>query len=167
MRAWLLHAGSLTSRIATRCRDFNVLLLREGRVRISHEEASLLGLPTSEYAFRRDVLLRCGAEALVYAHSVLRYSDLRGAWRVVAGMGAQPLGSALFKDAEIERGPFGFRRLNRTHPLYCAAARAVGKALPSLWARRSLFWSRSAPLLVTEAFLPAIADLPILGTNGA
>ena len=159
VRAWLLQRGSLTARIASRCRDFHVRLLFQGRTRVAREEASLLGLRTAEHAYVRDVLLCCGADALVYGHSVLRYKDLRGAWRVLAGMGAQPLGHALFSDARIERSPFAFRRLGGTHPLYCAAARAVGRALQPLWARRSLFWSGAAPLLVTEVFLPAIVGL--------
>ena len=160
MRAWLLQQGSLTARIASRCRDFNVRLLFQGRARVAHEEASLLGLRSAEHACGRDVLLCCGADALVYGHSVLRYADLRGGWRVLAGWGAQPLGHALFSDARIERSPFAFRRLGAMHPLYCAAARAVGRALQPLWARRSLFWSGAAPLLVTEVFLPAIVGLP-------
>lgn len=160
MRAWLVAPGSLTARITARCGDFNMHLLRQGRMRVAWEEASLLGLRATEHAYARDVLMCCGADALVYAHSVLRYPDLRGAWRIIAGMGAQPLGNALFADQRIQRGEFSFRRFSRTHPLYCAAAKAVGKVLPPLGARRSLFWSRSAPLLVTEVFLPAIAGLP-------
>lgn len=167
MRAWLIAPGSLTARVAAHCGDFSFRLLRQGRMRVAHEEASLLGLRATQYAYARDVLMCCGSEALVYAHSVLRYADLRGAWRMVAGMGARPLGSALFADAEIQRSGFSFRRLARTHPLYCAAAKAVGKVLPPLSARRSLFWSRGAPLLVTEVFLPTIAGLPTWGRNGA
>jgi chorismate--pyruvate lyase len=105
--------------------------------------------------------------AVVYAHSVLRAGDLRTAWRAVAAMGTRPLGAAQFAGARIARGALAVRRLPPGHPLYCAAAKAVGKALPPLWARRSLFWSRGAPLLVTEAFLPALAGLPRMGTDGA
>lgn len=164
LRAWLIDDGSLTARIKARCRAFDVQLLRQGRARIRREEAVLLGLNPSEHAIGRDVLLRCGGLPVVYAHSVLRERDLRGSWHAVAGMGTRPLGAALFADPRIARGALAFRCLRHGHPLYCAAAHAAGRTLPPLWARRSLFWLRGAPLLVTEAFLPAIADLPSMGT---
>jgi chorismate--pyruvate lyase len=159
-RAWLLHPGSLTARIVARCHDFDVRLLRQRRMRPSHDEARLLGLRSGEHALGRDVLLRCGTVPMVFAHSALRPADLDGPWRPVAGLGTRPLGAALFADPRIERLPMAFRRLNRGHPLYCAAVTAIGRVLPALWARRSIFVMRGAPLLVTEAFLPAIAGLP-------
>lgn len=164
LRAWLLDRGSLTARIRARCPSFNVRLLRQGPMRISRDEAQLLGLRRTELAIGRDVLLCCGTTPVVYAHSALRASDLRGPWQAVSNMGTRPLGAALFADSRIARGALAFRRLPRGHPLYCAAAKAVGKALPPLWARRSLFWSQGAPLLVTEAFLPAVAGLPKMET---
>jgi len=164
MRAWLLDDGSLTARIQACCRDFNVRLLRQGRTRIRLDEALALGIDRREHAIGRDVLLRCGAVPVVFAHSVLRRGDLRGSWQAIAGMGTRPLGAALFADPRIERGALAFRRLEQAHPLYFAATRAVGRTLPPLWARRSLFLLRGAPLLVTEAFLPEIAGLPRMRT---
>jgi chorismate--pyruvate lyase len=163
-RAWLLDDGALTARIKARCRDFHVQVLRQGRVRVTREERALLGIHGSARAIGRDVLLKCGPVPVVFAHSVMRAGDLRGAWRSIAAMGARPLGAALFADPRIERCPLTFRRLDRGHPLYCAAASAVGRVLPPLWARRSLFLLRGAPLLVTEAYLPDIAGLPSMGT---
>lgn len=163
MRAWLLDRGSLTARIQARCRDFSVRLLAQGRVRVRREEAALVGARDREHVIGRDVLLKCGAVPVVYAHSVVRHRDLDGLWHAIAGMGTRPLGAALFADPRIRRGTLAFRRLHAAHPLYCAATKAVGRTLPPLWARRSLFLLRGAPLLVTEAFLPAIRDLPDSG----
>jgi len=167
MRAWLLDPGSLTARIRARCRDFSVQLLAQDRMRIRAEEAALLGARDRERVTGRDVLLKCGTVDVVYAHSVVRRRDLDGPWHAIAGMGTRPLGAALFADPRIRRGTLAFRRLPPAHPLYCAAAMALGRALPPLWARRSLFWLRGAPLLVTEAFLPEIRDLPDIGIEGS
>ena len=158
-RAWLLDHGSLTARIKSRCREFNVRLLRQQRMRVAREEAELLGLRHREHAIGRDVLLLCGTVPLVFAHSVLRPDDLEGAWRSIAALGTSPLGAALFADPRIERHPLRYRWLRGGHPLYCAAVAAVGTALPPIWARRSRFVLGGAPLLVTEAFLPGIAGL--------
>lgn len=169
LRAWLLDAGSLTARLTACCRDFNVRVLREGCARAGSEERALFGMRRTGPLLGRDVILQCGAVPLVYAHSVIHAADLRGPWRAIAGIGTRPLGATLFADPRIERGPLAFRRLAQGHPLYCAAARALDATLPPLWARRSLFSLRRAPLLVTEAFLPQIISLPRtgIGTNDA
>ena len=167
LRTWLLDAGSLTARIKARCRDFSVQVLLQGGVKVPREESEVLGLRYGEHALGRDVLLRCGAVPVVFAHSVLRCQDLRGPWRSIAGMGSRPLGAALFADPRIERYPLAFHRLRYGHPLYCAAARALGRRPAPLWARRSLFVLHGAPLLVTEAFLPEIIGLMNTGASEA
>lgn len=156
-RDWLLDRGSLTARLKSVCRSFAVRVIAQGRVRGGADEAPLFGdrrLPL----IGRDVLLMDGEVPLVYAHSVLRANDLRGPWRAISRMGTRPLGAALFADPRIERRPLHFRRLHGGHPLYCAAMAATRAELPPLWARRSAFCLQGAPLLVTEAFLPGLAD---------
>jgi len=159
MRTWLRDSGSLTARLKARCADFNVRLLCQQRMRVGCDEAHLLQLRPRELAIGREVLLRCGAAPVVFAHSVLRPEHLDGPWRSIAALGTSPLGAALFADPRIERHPLRYRWLHAGHPLYCKAAAAVGVVLPPIWARRSKFVLRGAPLLVTEAFLPRIAAL--------
>jgi len=156
-REWLLDRGSLTARLKALCPDVEVRVLRQARMRASRDEAVLLALPAGRSLMARDVLLVSGSTPLVFAHSVLRVEDIHGAWRAIASMGTQPLGAALFADPRIRRRPLRYRRLRDGHPLYCAAAVALGQALPPLWARRSIFELQGAPLLVTEAFLPALS----------
>jgi chorismate--pyruvate lyase len=104
----------------------------------------------------REVLLSCGTVPVVFAHSVARLRDLRGPWRALAGLGDRPLGAALFEDPRVRRYPLHFRRLSRNDRLHAKACRAIRARLPVLWARRSLFVLRRAPLLVTEVFLPRL-----------
>lgn len=157
MREWLLDRGSLTARLKSVCGGFAVRVLAQGRVRGGADEAPLFGDAVTPL-IGRDVLLMDGEVPLVFAHSVLRADDLRGPWRAISRMGTRPLGAALFADPRIERRPLHFRRLHGGHPLYCAAMAATGDELPPLWARRSAFCLHGAPLLVTEAFLPGLAD---------
>jgi len=156
LREWLLDHGSLTARLKAACADIQVRVLRQQRMRASREEATLLGLPAGRCVMARDVLLTSGSAPLVFAHSVLRADDMHGAWRAIASMGNKPLGAALFADPRIRRQPLRYHRLRDGHPLYCAAVAALGQALPPIWARRSIFELQGAPLLVTEAFLPAL-----------
>ncbi len=158
-RDWLSDAGSLTARVAGHCRWFSVDLVRQALARPHRDEVRALGIPRRERAWVREVVLRADGRPVVFAHSVLPRENVRGAWRLFAGMGGRPLGAALFADPGIRRAPLEFRRLDGRHPLWQAAARIVGPLRGELWARRSLFYRRGKPLLVTEVFLPDIVKL--------
>lgn len=158
-RGWLADEGSLTARIRGRCGEFRVALVRQALARPYGDEAPLLGLRCGERAWVREVVLQADGVPVVFAHSVLPRGRLRGPWRLFAGMGAKPLGAALFADPRIEREPFQFRRLSPRDPLL-RRARDLVPALPQrLWARRSVFRRGAAPLLVSEVFLPGILAL--------
>lgn len=161
LRDWLLDRGSLTARLVARCPGFRVEVLGQGRRRPNTDEAALIGVRPAERVIARDVVLRCARTPLVYAHSVVAPRHLRGAWRMLGGLGARPLGAALFADPAISRLPLQVARVGAGHPLYSAAIRLLGAAPAALWARRSLFLRAAAPLLVTEVFLPAVVALPV------
>lgn len=158
LRGWLTDPHSLTARIRARCRRFSVRPLRQGRAPVAADEACLLGIGRGQ-ALVREVLLYADGLPVVFAHSVASPRDVRGPWRMFAGVGARPLGELLFADARIARSPLAVRRLDVRHPLH-RRVRAAGIAVDApLWARRSLFIRAGRPLLVTEVFLPAISEL--------
>ncbi len=161
LRPWLTDPGSLTARIRARCGAFRVQVLAQRLAAPQRDEAQLLGLPAGELAWVREVLLRADGRPVVYARSVLPRHNLRGAWNLFHGIGARPLGAALFADPRIVRQPLACACLDARDARYHHAAAALpGEALPArLWARRSVFLLRGRALLVSEAFLPAILDL--------
>ena len=162
LRPWLTDPGSLTERIRRRCDTFAVLMLRQ-RLAVPHaDEAALLGLRRGELAWLREVLLVADGVPVVFARSILPRRNLRGAWRLFHGIGARPLGAALFADPRIRRAPLAYIRLDRRDARYhCAHAALAPAALPPiLWARRSLFRLRGRALLISEVFLPTIVELP-------
>ena len=159
LRQWLLDRGSLTRRIQLRCREFRLDVLAQRLAAARPDEAPVIGLKSGVLCLEREVSLNCGNQPLVFAHSVVPLYTLNGSWRMLGGLGARPLGAALFADPCIRRHPLRFRQLNRRHPLYRRAEFLLADAPPTLWARRSLFVLAGAPLLVTEVFLPAILAL--------
>jgi chorismate--pyruvate lyase len=156
---WLRDPGSLTARIAGRCRAFRVQVCGEYFALPCSDEAAVIQLADSRWAWTREVLLFADSRPVVFAHSVLAPRDLRGAWHMARGMGNRPLGAALFADHQIHRGLLTCIRLQPGHPLHERASLAVKQSLPSLWARRSCFHRHGRPLLVTEVFLPDIFQL--------
>lgn len=157
---WLVHTGSLTDRIRARCAAFRVDLLRQALAAPNPDERAVLGLRPGEIAWVREVVLRCGASPLVFAHTALPRTNIRGAWHLLAGLGNRPLGALLFADPQIARLAFRYRELDARHPLYHRAAALLTSAPPALWARRSLFRRAGRAILVTEVFLPGMLELP-------
>lgn len=162
LRPWLTDPASLTARIRARSKEFAVQVRAQRLGRPNRDEARLLGLRRGELAWIREVLLIADGRPVVFARSVLPRAGLRGVWRLFQGMGARPLGAALFADPRIARQPLACIGLDRRDARYHRiAAGLAGQALPArVWARRSVFLLRGRALLVSEAFAPAILDLP-------
>ncbi|HQR51418.1 MAG TPA: chorismate lyase [Methylophilaceae bacterium] len=158
-RHWLVDAGSLTRRLQAHCKAFSVQKVRQQRGRALRDEAQLLGMRAHENALLREVFLCCGDRPLVFAHSVLPRSSLRGAWHGLGRLGPRPLGAALFANPVVVRTPLSYRKLAPSHALYRRAAELLNNKPPCLWARRSVFTLRARSIMVTEVFLPGVLEL--------
>lgn len=159
-RGWLQNRGSLTQLIQRRCCEkFSVEQVFQSLAAACGDELIITKVRRKELALVREVYLYCGSTPVVFAHSVVARKDLRGAWRVLAGLGNKSLGTVLFTNPVIRRTPLRFRKLNAAHPLYRRACRKLGEKPPALWARRSLFSLSGQSILVTEVFLPSILEL--------
>jgi chorismate--pyruvate lyase len=75
------------------------------------------------------------------------------------GLGNRSLGTLLFTHPLVKRHSLHFKVLQPHHFLYRSATASLNEPPARLWARRSLFTLRGAPLLVTEVFLPEILKL--------
>lgn len=159
-RRWLLDTGSLTSRLQDCCQAFAVERVNQYWASPGRDEASLLGMHGREKALLREVCLSCDGIPVVFAHSVLPRSSLRGKWRALGTLGSRPLGAALFANPRVARTPFGYRKLSPHHALYRRVVLLMQGARPSiLWARRSVFSLDGAAIMVTEVFLPGVLAL--------
>lgn len=153
LRHWLIDNGSLTARLKACYADFSVrpVLLKDGRA--FTDESKLLGMKVSQRALIREVVLIGNNQPVVFAHSVLPYASLRGAWRGLGKLGNQPLGAALFANAKVKRTPLEYKKLPCHHPISIRAAEHASNVPIVLWARRSVFQLNCAKILVTEVFL--------------
>jgi chorismate--pyruvate lyase len=151
----LAHRGSLTARLKAQSRQFRVEVLRQRLGRPLTDERLLLGLRQGQLAWIREVLLCDGDLPLVFAHSILPRTHVRGAWNLFAGLGARPLGEAIFADPRVARQGLRFKRISTRHPLYrrLGSDPKIPTQALSLPARRSLFYRHGRALLVTEVFL--------------
>lgn len=161
MRHWLTDRASLTVKLTERSRHFRVERLRQQRGNCLPDECALIGLARRGAVQEREVLLRCDEEPVVFAHTIVPLSANATDWPFFSHLGNRSLGTTLFGDPQVARGALQFARLRSTHPLAERARLAIGAPAfdAPLYARRCLFQRKQGLLLVTEVFLPAIAEV--------
>jgi len=146
VRSWLLERDSLSRRLEQACPGgFEVVVRCQRLARPKTQEARTLGLRHGSYAMIREVTLTCNGRPCVHARSVVPLATLEPIRLRFRRLGVQPLGKLLFSLPHTHRGAVEIARIRL--PEY---------GRESLWARRSLFRIGDAPLLVVEAFLPAL-----------
>jgi chorismate--pyruvate lyase len=107
----------------------------------------------------RDVEMRCADQVLVFAQTVMPDSTV-SAHPWLAELGDAALGETLGGLSGVERSPYEYAWLPADDGLTARALRAAGAEPARLWARRSRFALRGAPLLIQEVFLPSLSRTP-------
>ena len=153
---WLVDDGSLTARLQKKYQNFSVKKVRLQYAKPLSEEVALLQHKRNQRALIREVLLIGDNQSVVFAHSVLPRTALRGTWNKLGLLGNKPLGATLFANPKVKRMPLEFKKLSQHHPLYLCTTKHIEQKPAFLWARRSAFSLNCANILVTEIFLPQI-----------
>ena len=162
MRDWLATEGSLTARLVAGSETFRVRRLHQKRSPCAFEEAAPIGLPRRVQVRERDVLLCCDGVPVVYGHTVVPLSASAADWPLFSALGERSLGTTLFYDPKVRRGPLEFARLTGSHPLLArvrAGLAAVDLNEHVFHARRCVYRRHQGLLMVTEVFLPAVLNL--------
>lgn len=140
--AWLLHKGSFMQRLrAHGVVQPQIQVLQQYWGFPLPTEKACLSMPVRTYALIREVLIWSTEKKWMLARTVFPRATLTGTERQLARLKNRALGAVLFKHPSIQRSHFDIARL------------ADG------WARRSLFFLRNKPLLLTEVFLHDITTL--------
>lgn len=156
LQAWLIDKGSLTARLQQRYPNFFVIPTIVKYASPIQDEAALLHQPAYKTALIREVLLMGNSQPVVFAHSVLPRTSLRGSWNGLGRLGNKPLGATLFANPKVRRTQLSYKKLSFNHTLYQHAIEHLTTRPEYLWARRSIFSSNCANIMVTEVFLPEL-----------
>jgi chorismate lyase len=161
MRDWLTDNASLTVKLTARSKHFRVHRLRQERGLCLADESEIVELARRRNVQEREVLLQCDGRPMVYAHTIVPLTATTADWPFFSTLGERSLGTTLFGDPRVRQGRLQYARLRAQHPLVRRASTALGGELfaAPLFARRCLYRRRNGVLLVTELFLPAIAEL--------
>jgi len=145
-RKWLCDRGSLTEALIRASKNgFSVRLIAQKKSYPTYDEARALKISSQQKILVREVELLGNQQAWVYARSVVPLSTLQHCHQSLERLGNRSLGTLLFTDPNIKRGALEVCQLS-----------ANGQNYPS---RRSIFWIKQQPLLVTEVFLPPMAQI--------
>lgn len=145
--SWLTDSGSLTQRLVKLSQgNFRVEVVRQGWMRPTRSEAKALNMHSRQFALAREVQLIGKGTPWVYARSIIPAQTLTGRQRQLRMLGNRSLGSLLFTDPSMRRGPL---------QISCLRLQDERK----VWARRSVFYLSGKPLLVCEVFLPELQQV--------
>ena len=160
LRAWLTETGSLTAELIAHSAHFRVRRIRQASGLVGRDEQRILQLPRQVQVHQREVVLECDGRPVVFAQSCVPFSATASDWPIFSRLGERSLGSILFGDPLVRRGPIEFARLPHRHPLFVQLESVLGvQGNVTLFARRCLYRRRQGVLLVSEIFLPCIIDL--------
>lgn len=161
MRRWLTDRRSLTDKLVSGSTHFRVQRLHQQRALSLPDEFAMLASPGRSRVREREVLLLCDGSPVVFAHTIVPLDATASDWPFFNALGERSLGTTLFGDPQVERGALQYARLRAEHPLVQRARKAIDANLIDgpLFARRCLFRRKKGLLLVTEVFLPTIAEI--------
>ena len=164
---WATTKGSLTKRLVGLGRGFEVQVLGQGAVCVRNGPSLPPSSKGGGVMRQRLVRLMVEGQAVVFAQTLLGGNGLVNDWHFWNGLGQQSLGSKLFTDPLVRRGPLFFARLPAKHPWVVQVLR--GAQLDALWLNQRqharIWYARCArferkpcqtPLWVMEVFLPAL-----------
>lgn len=159
MMKWLMDEASLTKRLINSCsQNFSVKVLNQRWVKPSNSEQKLLSIRHGEKVLLRQVILYCGQNPVVFAHSLIPLKTLKGKHRRLGCLKNKPLGKYLFSKPYLKRSSLQWSLIKPDNALYPIISK--NNAIKGqVWGRRSLFHLKQKKLLVSEFFLPTIQSL--------
>ena len=152
LTSWLFDNGSLTQRLQTHCKHFEVIVLREGLANIAPLEQPLFNRAVGINS--REVLLVCDGQPQVYARTLIPQGTLAYANRLLTSLGNTSLGEVLFRAENMQRQQIQTTSFTHDSDMTRFATALTTQPTHTLWARRSIFTLDDNPLMVSEVFLP-------------
>jgi chorismate--pyruvate lyase len=151
LQDWLQDSSSLTARLLQLSQgEFAVKIVRQVIGIPTLNERKTLRMRRPVRSLIREVILCGRGKPWVFARSVLPLTSLTGSLRHLRQQDTRPLGAFLFSQPQLVRSTIEVAQIPPDHAY--VPARLYGKQ--SLWGRRSVFYLKAKPLLVSEVFLP-------------
>lgn len=152
LASWLQDRNSLTLRLKTQCRQFDVQRLAEGR-ELALDSGP--GWQVGDPLWQREVLLLLDGVPWVYALTEVPLATLAAGDIDFPSLGERPLGELLFTNDRLSRGELHLTRHDHKSRAGRVALQLGQNFSEPLWGRSRQFTLSGRPLRVNEIFLPA------------
>lgn len=159
-KQWLTKTGALTHSLRA-LGVFELKVLAEYPAGACRDEAHRLQCQVGSPVWTREIVMSINGIQCVAARSITPLNASHSVWQGMRKLQRRPLADILYGDVAIIRSNFEVARLNRQTALYRTVKRlklepfASSQEPRSILARRSVFWRKGTPLMVTECFLPS------------
>jgi len=151
---WLAEPHSLTLKIkGTFAEPFSVQLQGQGLSKPFLTDAQCLQQRVCHHALVREVLLKVGDEAVVFARTTLSKKVAQNL-QELTHLGTKPLGEVIFSYPDLRRVGLDFAKIKVSHLSILMQQQLVGESY--IWARRNTYEINKRTFIVSEFFLPAI-----------
>ena len=161
---WLTKPYILSHALKRISKALTVKVLDQRFGHAYEDEYAILNITPDPLPFVRQVFLQGDDESpLTYGRVIIPNATYHVHFPQFETLGTNLLGETLlYNNPDVSRGPFEYVHVPPRHSL----ATQVYDHLPidyprqPLWGRRSVFWIKTAPLLVMELFLPLLPPYP-------
>jgi len=153
-QSWLDETGSLTQRLRGEYGDITVEVLQQGWRRAFASERRFLPGPDRQRLWVREVVLSAQHRPLIVARTVIPAMTIRNTQHRLLRLGNRPLGDVMFRAPSLTRAA----RQWTTVPVHVWRTGVQGTWKTPVYGRRTLYRMAGQPLLVSEFFLPALAQ---------
>lgn len=158
MASWLTKPTILSHALKRHCQQLSVDVISQQFMAVDETEQKLVeGADTPPFV--RRVFLQGDGQPWTYGRTVIAPSTYQSYFSQFMALGAKLLGETLlYGNPNTTRSDFEYGVVSQETALYQEIHQSLPLAVPLLFARRSYFYLKQAPLLVTEVFLPMCPD---------
>jgi chorismate lyase len=156
---WLTKPYILSKALKRVCQTLSVKVIAQNFNAAFDDEYPILNMEPHEHPFIRQVFLQGDNIPLTYGRVVIPTKTYHQHVEKFINLASNLLGETLlYGNPNVKRGPFEYGEFNKSSELIKEIYIHLPDMFPceSLWGRRSVFWIKQDPLLVTEVFLPTI-----------
>ena len=154
---WLVKPRILSKALRRAVNSIQVKVLDQRFVKALDDEYAVLNMQENELPFVRQVLLMGDNELpLTYGRVVIPPRTYQANLQAFEKLGERPIGETLlYNNPDVTRSEFAYSAYIAGYPIWDFIYQHLKDMPPqTLWARRSVFYIKENPLLITEVFLP-------------
>lgn len=155
---WLSKPMVLSHALKRHCQQLSVEVIAQQFMPVDQTEQKLVESADTT-PFVRRVLLQGDGQPWTYGRTVIAPSTYQAYFSQFIALGAKLLGETLlYGNPDTTRSRFEYAVVSDDTSLFHEIQQSLALAVPQLFARRSYFYLKQSPLLVTEVFLPKCPD---------